>query len=124
MTGKNRRAEELSNIEDEILENILATSAEDLRAELKEQGENPDKVVAAVRDTVKAALATAAKSRLEKAKAEFQAFRNAPRTPTPAPDFFMPETMAARKATGSSADDEAVKRAAEILHALEQKKQG
>lgn len=123
MNSKKRVAEELGNLEDALLENILATSGEDLRAELKEQGEDPDKVIAAVKDTLKAALATAAKSRLVKAKAEVQAFRATPRAPAPAPEFFMPETMAARKATGTAADDEVVKRAAEMLHALEQKKQ-
>jgi hypothetical protein len=123
MSSKKQGAEELSNLEDALLENILATSGEDLRAELKEQGEDPVKVAAAVKDALKTALATAAKAQLAKAKSEVQAFRSMPRTPSSAPEFFMPETMAARKATGSEADDEVVKRAAEMLHALEQKKQ-
>ena len=112
----------LANLEDAMLQNLLETSEEDLRAEVIEEGGSPDALVAMMRARLAAATEECTRLRLEDAKAGHEAFRagaeakvvpfdlarqrerlDAMRRGTPAAPGM---TMAARKGQGLSEHDE------------------
>ncbi|TXN21842.1 hypothetical protein [Methylobacterium sp. WL19] len=76
MTAQKPTPEEaLANFEDAMLENLLATSDEDLRAEVIDEGGSPDAVVATMRARLAAAAEECTRMRLGEAKAGLEAFR-------------------------------------------------
>lgn len=65
----------LSNLDDAFLENILEAPENDLRAELIEEGQSPDEVIARTRALLQAAEEECASLRLRSAKRQFAAFQ-------------------------------------------------
>jgi hypothetical protein len=74
-TKKDSARDELGRIEDALVEAIMNSSEAELREEIKERGEDPDKILAGVDATLIGAKAAAAKRRMERAKAELQEWR-------------------------------------------------
>ncbi len=70
----------LANFEDAMLENLLETSEEDLRAEVIAEGGSPDALVAVMRARLAAATEECKGLRLAEAKAGLEAFRNGAET--------------------------------------------
>jgi hypothetical protein len=77
MTGtkKDSVRDELERIEDALVDAIMNSSEAELREEIKERGEDPDKILAGVDATLVGAKAAAAKLRMERAKLELQEWR-------------------------------------------------
>jgi hypothetical protein len=77
MTGTKKDAvrDELERIEDALVDAIMNSSEADLREEIKERGEDPDKILAGIDATLVGAKAAAAKFRMERAKSELQEWR-------------------------------------------------
>jgi hypothetical protein len=77
MTGtkKDPVRDELERIEDALVDAIMNSSEAELREEIKERGEDPDKILARVEATLVGAKAAAAKLRMERAKSELQEWR-------------------------------------------------
>lgn len=115
--------EELEHIEDALVRSILEASAQELREDLLDGNDNPEKLVAEIDAVIARAKADAAKKRLEQAKLEFAAWRaksegklsTAPsqevarkrfeRVRAGDPEFTAKMTMAARKGEGLSERD-------------------
>jgi hypothetical protein len=77
MTGtkKDSVRDELERIEDALVDAIMNSSEAELREEIKERGEDPDKILAGVDATLVGAKAAAAKLRMERARSELQEWR-------------------------------------------------
>jgi hypothetical protein len=77
MTGtkKDSVRDELERIEDALVDAIMSSSEAELREEIKERGEDPDKILAGVDATLVGAKAAAAKLRMERAKSELREWR-------------------------------------------------
>jgi hypothetical protein len=77
MTGisKDSARDELERIEDALVEAIMNSSEAELREEIKERGEDPDKILAGVDAALVGAKAAGAKLRMERAKSELQEWR-------------------------------------------------
>jgi hypothetical protein len=77
MTGTKRDSvrDELERIEDALVDAIMNSSEAELREEIKERGEDPDKILAGVDATLVGARAAAAKLRMQRAKSELQEWR-------------------------------------------------
>jgi hypothetical protein len=77
MTGtkKDSVRDELQRIEDALVDAIMNSSEAELREEIKERGEDPDKILAGVDATLVGAKTAAAKRRMERAKSELQEWR-------------------------------------------------
>jgi len=74
-SGKNTDREQLDRIEDALVEAILAASEEELRDDMKARGEDPDKCLARIEETIAAAKAACAKRRFDRAKSELKDWR-------------------------------------------------
>jgi hypothetical protein len=77
MTGsrKNPAREQLDRIEDALIESILGASEAELREEMAERGEDPDKCLLRIEQIIADAKAACGKRRMERAKSELQEWR-------------------------------------------------
>jgi hypothetical protein len=77
MTGsrKNPAREQLDRIEDALIESILGASEAELREEMAERGQDPDKYLLRMEQIMAAAKAAGGKRRMERAKSELQDWR-------------------------------------------------
>jgi hypothetical protein len=77
MTGtkKDSVRDELERIEDALVDAIMNSSEAELREEIKERGEDADKILAGFDATLVGAKAAAAKLHMERAKSELQEWR-------------------------------------------------
>jgi hypothetical protein len=77
MTGsrKNSAREQLDRIEDALIESILGASEAELREEMAERGEDPDKSLLRMEQIIAGAKAACSKQRMERAKSELQEWR-------------------------------------------------
>lgn len=77
MTGsrKNPAREQLDRIEDALIESILGASETELRTEMTERGEDPDKCILGIEQIIADAKAACGKRRMERAKSELQEWR-------------------------------------------------
>jgi hypothetical protein len=80
MTGsrKNPAREQLDRIEDALIESILGASEAELREELGERGEDPDRCLLRMEQIIAGAKAAGGKRRMERAKSELQEWRAGP----------------------------------------------
>jgi len=69
-TQKQIAQRQIAEIEDALIQTILSMTSDELRKEIVAAGGSPDKVVAEIDSTIKAAKIAAAKKRLAVAKAE------------------------------------------------------
>jgi hypothetical protein len=72
---KNPAREQLDRIEDALIESILAASEAELREEMAERGEDPDKFLLRMEQIIADAKAACGKRRMERAKSELQEWR-------------------------------------------------
>jgi hypothetical protein len=88
MTGsrKNQAREQLDRLEDALIESILAASEAELREEMAERGEDPDKCLLHMEQIIAGAKAACGKRRMDRAKSELQAWR-AGQAKAPPPKF-------------------------------------
>ena len=72
MTGsrKNPARDQLDRIEDALIESILGASEAELREEMAERGEDPDKCLLRMEQIIAGAKAACGKRRMERAKSE------------------------------------------------------
>jgi hypothetical protein len=77
MTGsrKNPARDQLDRIEDALIESILGASEAELRKEMAERGEDPDKCLLRIEQIIADAKAACGKRRMEGAKSELQEWR-------------------------------------------------
>jgi hypothetical protein len=77
MTGikKNSAREQLDRIEDALIESILGASEAELREEMAERGEDPDKCLLRIEHIMAGAKVASGKRRMERAKSELQEWR-------------------------------------------------
>jgi hypothetical protein len=77
MTGskKNPAREQLDRIEDALIESILGASETELRGEMTERGEDPDKCLLRMEQIIARAKAACGKQRMVRAKSELQEWR-------------------------------------------------
>jgi hypothetical protein len=77
MTGsrKNPAREQMDRIEDALIESILGASEADLRKEMAERGEDPDRCLLRIEQIIADAKAVCGKRRMERAKSELQEWR-------------------------------------------------
>ena len=91
--------------EDEMIQDIIDTPIEEIRAEMREEGLDPDRVVANLRDRLARAQETVIQKRLGAARAQAEERKTVERPMAPSPKridgAFSAEglTMAARNAT-------------------------
>jgi hypothetical protein len=72
---KNPAREQLDRIEDALIESILGASEAELREEMVERGEDPDKCLLRMEQIVAGAKVASGKRRMERAKSELQEWR-------------------------------------------------
>ncbi len=77
MTGfrKNPAREQLERIEDALIESILGASEAELREELTERGDDPDKCLLRMEQIMSGAKVASGKRRMERAKSKLQEWR-------------------------------------------------
>jgi len=77
MTGsrKNTTREQLDWIEDALIESILGASEAELREEMTERGEDPDKSLLRMEQIIAGAKVACSKQRMERAKSKLQEWR-------------------------------------------------
>jgi hypothetical protein len=77
MTGsrKNPTGEQLDRIEDALIESILGASEAELREEMAERSEDPDKCLLRMEQIITGAKLASGKRRMERAKSELQEWR-------------------------------------------------
>ena len=77
MTGsrKNPAREQLDRIEDALIESILGASEAELREEMAERGEDPDKCLLRMEHIIAGAKVASGKRGMERAKSELQEWR-------------------------------------------------
>ena len=77
MTGstKNPAREQLDRIEDALIELILGASEAELREEMAERGEDPDRCLLSMEQIIAGAKAACGKRRMERAKLELEEWR-------------------------------------------------
>jgi hypothetical protein len=77
MTGsrKNLAREHLDRIEDALIESILGASEAELRKEMAERGDDPDKCLLRLEQIIADAKAVGGKRRMERARSELQEWR-------------------------------------------------
>jgi len=77
MTGsrKNTTREQLDRIEDSLIESILGASEAELREEMIERGEDPDRFLLRIEQIIAGAKTACSKRRMERAKFELQEWR-------------------------------------------------
>jgi hypothetical protein len=80
MTGsrKNPARDQLDRIEDALIESILGASEAELRDEMAERGEDPDKCLLRIEQIIAGAKAACGKRRMQRAKSELQEWRAGP----------------------------------------------
>jgi len=76
MTSKKNSRDQLAQIEDALVDAILASSEADLREEIQARGDDPEKCLANISAVLAKAKASSARLRFERAKAELSAWRN------------------------------------------------
>jgi hypothetical protein len=72
---KNPAREQLDRIEDALIESILGASEAELREEMVERGEDPDKCLLRTEQIVAGAKVASGKRRMQRAKSELQEWR-------------------------------------------------
>ena len=75
-SGKNTSREQLDQIEEALVETILAASEAELREDMIARGENPDQCLARIEEIIAGAKAACAKRRFERAKSELKDWRS------------------------------------------------
>ena len=75
---KNPAREQLDRIEDALIESILGASEAELRDQMAERGEDPDKCLLRMEQIIAGAKAASGKRRMQRAKLELQEWRAGP----------------------------------------------
>jgi hypothetical protein len=80
MTGarKNSARDQLERIEDALIESILGASEAELRDQMAERGEDPDKCLLRMEQIIAGAKAASGKRRMQRAKSDLQEWRAGP----------------------------------------------
>ena len=73
--SSNTEKHRLRQIEDALIQNVLDTSGDELRAEIKEANEDPNKYIVLITSVIADAQDKCAKQRLELAKVQAAAFK-------------------------------------------------